>query len=286
MGRINSKMFRKWFEEIITPRDEIVVVYSGIWTFGHKIDVAKKDVPRMLIESMLEAVGSHRTLVLPSYTYSFASNRLYSPAATIPENGILPQFMFLEFDCKRSISALNSFLAIGPKAQLIAEIRGETLWGEGSLKHYFEQNHARMVTLGIPWKDSLGFLHRIEESSCVPYRYFKTFNGYWQENGISKPWKETMYVRSKVVEPIFAWSRVDELLKSRSKILSSVGPILIESADASEIVSAGNEIISENPYALLSNEEEVQNWVVNNKEEEIALLRKSEPFALDWYDNN
>lgn len=284
MSRLNRTQFRRCFEEAISPTDDLVVVYSGIWTFGHQFSVPIRDVPRMLIESMLEAVGSSRTLVLPSYTYAYAGERKYSPATSVPETGALPQAMWRAFSCTRTVSALNSFVAIGPQAHSLGEIRGQTLWGEDSLKGYFQRAHARMVTLGIPWKDSLGFLHRIEEAALVPYRYFKTFHGQWVEGDSSHPWAETMYVRSMDVMPVFVWSRVDELLRARSRIQEVNGPVFIESADAAEIVAAGLEIVNEDPYALLANPDVVRDWVINCKELEVDALRTAEPKALEWAD--
>jgi aminoglycoside N3'-acetyltransferase len=286
MGRLQRSQFRRWFEEVLLPSDDLVVVYSGIWTFGNQFDMPVRDVPRMIIELMLEAVGPSRTLLLPSYTYNFTGTREYSPKKSIPETGVLPQVMWKEFSCKRTTSALNSFLAIGPKDNLLTEISGETLWGNGSLKEYFERSHARMVTLGLPWKDSLGFLHRIEEAALVPYRYHKTFHGHWlYEDGL-RPWTETMFVRSTEVMPIFDWSSVDRLMRNRSQIISTDGPIFIESADATEIVKAGLEIIKDDAYGLLVNPREVRQWVENHKFLEIARLRDIEPRALEWFDEN
>lgn len=284
MSRLEPSAFRRWFEAVLDPSDRVVVVYSGIWTFGHQFGGSIRDVPRMLIDCMLEAVGSQRTLVLPGYTYAYAGQRSYSPRDSLPETGILPQTMLREFPCVRTRSALNSFLAIGPQAEALAQITGPTIWGEGSLKWTFERTHSRMVTLGIPWKDSLGFLHRIEEAAQVPYRYHKTFHGQWVEAGGSIPWVETMYVRSIDVMPVFVWARVDERLRAQGRIRKAPGPVFIESADAGDIVRAGLEIVEDDPYALLVNRDEVEHWVVHGKDAEIAALRAREPAALAYHD--
>jgi aminoglycoside N3'-acetyltransferase len=284
MSRLRPDEFRHAFDALLAPADKIVVVYSGIWPFGHQFGLPIREVPRMLIEQMLESVGSGRTLVFPAYSYAFARTRVYSPLESIPETGVLPQTCLQSFTFTRTRSALNSFLAFGPQAEALARIEGDTLWGEGSLKWHFEKAHARMVTLGIPWKDSLGFLHRIEEAGAVPYRYYKTFNGRWVEGERSQPWAETMYVRSIDVMPVFLWSKVDELLRARGRITKAPGPIFIESADASEIVGAGMEIICDDPYALLENHDEVRRWVECDKTLEIDRLRTREPEALEYHD--
>jgi aminoglycoside 3-N-acetyltransferase len=284
MARISPQDFCRWFGEVVHPADEIVVVYSGIWTFGHQFGLPIDDVPRMLIERMLEAVGPRRTLVLPAYTYAYTASRSYSPKESRPETGVIPRTCLQAFPCMRTRSALNSFLCIGPQAEALAAVRGPTLWGEGSLKWHFENVRARMVTLGLPWKESLGFLHRIEEAGRVPYRYYKTFNGRWREGDSVRPWTETMYVRSARVMPVFDWSKVDQRLRGRGRIMRSAGSIFIESGDAAEIVATGLEIISDDPYALLVNADEVRRWVRCGKQDEIAALRDEEPSALEYHD--
>ena len=211
MARLTLADFRRQFESVLDPADRIVVVYSGIWTFGHRFGLDLNTLPAALIETMLEAVGPNRTLLLPAYSYGYSSTRRFSPTKTPPETGVLPDTVFKKFHWIRTRSAFNSFFAIGPQAAELAAHRGETIWGEGSLKAYFERAHARMVVLGMPWKDACGFLHRIEETCLVPWRYFKTFPGVWEVDGSEIPWVESIYVHSRTIMPECRWDLPDKL---------------------------------------------------------------------------
>ena len=64
MARLTLADFRRQFESVLDPADRIVVVYSGIWTFGHRFGLDLNTLPAALIETMLEAVGPNRTLLL------------------------------------------------------------------------------------------------------------------------------------------------------------------------------------------------------------------------------
>lgn len=282
MPRLTLSDFKHQFREVVDPKDRIVVVYSGIWTFGHRFGLPIADIPKLLIEAMLEELGTEQTLLLPSYTYGYTRSRRYSPEESAPETGVLPAAMLKHFQPVRSHSALNSFLAIGPQARQLATIKGATLWGEGSLKAYFELQHARMVVLGLPWKDACGFLHRIEEVCDVPYRYHKTFHGTWSDSAAETPWSETMFVRPLTLLPVFRWQMVDELVRSRGGVRSSSGEIHLESADAADLVQAGSDILAEDRLALLTNQDEVRNWIANERSNEIAELGRNEPRALDY----
>jgi aminoglycoside N3'-acetyltransferase len=282
MSKLSLSQFKLAFRSVIDPADRIIVVYSGIWTFGHRLGVHPADLPRALLEAMLDVMSPSQTLLLPSYTYAYARTRRYSPGTAMPETGILPIAMLRELQPVRTASALNSFLAVGPESHSLAAIQGETIWGKGSLKAHFEERHARMVVLGLPWKDACGFLHRIEEVCNVPYRYHKTFYGNWVDADGERPWAETMFVRPLELLPVFRWAMVDELLRSRGRVRKADGEIHVESADAADLVQAGTEILADDKLALLTNAEEVNQWIRHHKAAEVEQLRVSEPRALDY----
>jgi aminoglycoside N3'-acetyltransferase len=280
MARLTLSDFQQQFASVIHPEDRLVVVYSGIWSFGHRFDVEPQVLPEALLESIQEVVGPTRTLLLPAYTYDYTQSRRYSPTLSLPQTGVLPVAMLKHFTCERTKSALSSFLAIGPDATNLAGIVGETIWGDDSLIAHLERAHARMVVLGLPWKDACGFLHRIEEACHVPYRYYKTFHGMWEE----EPWVETMFVRPLTCMTNYRWNMVDELLRSRSLVFSNTGEIHIESANAADIVAAGSDILGDDPYRLLVNADEVRHWVKIAKSAEISELRRMEPRATIYMD--
>ena len=195
MAGMTSNDFKSALREVILPSDRVVVVYSGIWTFGHLFEANPRTLPVLLLDTLLEFCGRERTLVFPTYTNSFARTRRYDPLNSMPETGVLPTMFLRHYGAARSLSAMNSFAAIGPEADTLARMKGETLWGKTSVKEYLENVNARIVMLGRPQSLACGFLHRMEEVAQVPYRYYKTFHGVRIEGGQESPWAETMYVR-------------------------------------------------------------------------------------------
>jgi hypothetical protein len=116
----------------------------------------------------------------------------------------------------------------------------------------------------------------------VPYRYHKTFHGIWSGPRGEERWSETMFVRPLSLLPVFRWQMVDELVRSRGGVCRSAGEIHLESADAADLVQAGIEILAGDKLALLTNQDDVRNWIENEKINEIAALQRSEPQALDY----
>ena len=284
MAKLTLADFRRQFESVLDPSDRVVVVYSGIWTFGHRFGMDLKTLPLALVETMLEAVGPDRTLLLPAYTYAYSRTRRFSPGKTPPETGVLPQTVFARLQWVRTRSAFNSFFAIGPQAAELAAIRGETIWGEGGLKAHLDHADARMVVLGVPWKDACGFLHRIEEVCRVPWRYFKTFPGIWEGEHGDEPWTESIYVHSRTLMPECRWELPDAQLRKRGGVRTGSGEILIESASAADLIVAGREILADDPYRLVVNAADVRRWVEHDKQCEIDDMRRADPREAAYLD--
>lgn len=284
MNRITKEDFQNALAEVILPSDRIIVVYSGIWTFGHRFRVDRDNLPRLLLDVMLKFCGPKRTLALPTYTNYFARDRRYNPVNSKPETGILPETFLRQYQAARSLSAMNSFAAIGPKADKIAGMKGETLWGKGSVKEYLENVNARIVVIGLPWEIACGFFHRMEEVAKVPYRYFKTFHGIRVEDGQESFWSETMYVRPENCPTLFCWNRVSDQMRAKEQILSGTKGFVLESALAQDITNTGLEMLVDDPYVIVDNVEEVREWVQYGKQAELEELREKEPAALTYHD--
>jgi aminoglycoside 3-N-acetyltransferase len=273
---ITAHDFRKLLQKVILPTDDVVLVYSGIWTFGHRFKELPKRVPEIILDCIEDAVGNQRTLLLPTYTYRYNKVRQYDIRTSKPETGILPELFLKRSGVRRTRSAISSFAVQGPLADTLVPILGESIWGKGSLLEWMENANIRIISLGLPWAHSCGYLHRIEEIAAVPYRYYKDFPGeYCDENGNSKKWTETMYVRPLNITSTFNWALVNDLMDQREQILKgSVPGITIESCLAKDMIAAGLDLVLKDPYALVRNAIEVRNWVENGgKEKECAEMK-------------
>ena len=78
---INEEVFLKSLDEVISPKDKIIVLYSGIWTFISKIDftIKKKfNIPSKILDLLELKIGKKRTLILPSFSGGqFSKNKIF-----------------------------------------------------------------------------------------------------------------------------------------------------------------------------------------------------------------
>lgn len=275
-GRIDLSELERGFEQAVLPADRVVLLYSGIWTLGARIGVPARELPRLMIDAILRVLGPERTLLLPTYTYSYTSTRRYDPRASVPETGVLPIEILRRPAAIRTLSALNSYAAIGPNAAELANVGGETLWGVGSIMEWLERRNARVCVLGLPWEKACSFFHRTEELARVPYRYYKRFPGAWVEGGRKRSWTETMYVRTLSLPADFRWGLVSDAMRAAGRVRLGSAPLLLESALAQDITAAGLALLERDPYALLSNARALREWVRSGKAAEIAALPPEE----------
>ncbi len=286
MGRsplLTASDFQKALEQVILPDDEVVVIYSGIWTFGHLFGWEVRDIADRLLDIIEEFIGDDRTLLFPSFCASnFIKTRKFDLVRSRPvESGIIPTRAICRTGYLRTRKPIHSYLVKGPKANEVLSLPSTTSWGDDGILGWMGKVNARICPLGLPWHQACSYFHRIEETTEVPYRYYKRFAGVLLEDGKNVgSCEEVKYSYSLKVRPHFDHTIVYPQLKKANAVLSGGNPYIpLESAKAINIDEVCEELFSANPYAFVTNSEGVKNWVVNGKDEEVASLTPDEQWS-------
>lgn len=259
--------------ELLEDDDDIFVLFSAIWTFGHRLEL-RRDSAARLLDTVQEAIGPMRTLVLPTYTFGFPRTRQFDLVRTRPETGILPDMAVKAAGFVRSHNPIVSHIAYGPRAHELLTCRQTTAWGDDSVMQWFEASRARVAVLGIPWGQGCGFIHRAEEKSQVPYRYFKRFQGQLLADEIAQgECTETLYVRPLGVDLVRGYETIDRFMPDLTSFrISSDADIPAASAIADEITTLSMRLLADDPYCYVENADEVRMWVAQSMQNEIASL--------------
>ena len=276
--RVTASEIRQAFDRVVLREDEVVVIYSGIWMFGSLLGMPIQQVPRFLVDLILETLGPERTVLFPGYTYAYARTREFDIALSKPETGVLSQEVFADARFLRTESPLNSYFVTGPRTPEAMRIHDETLWGDDSLMGWCDHVDARICVLGEPWHEACTNFHRAEEILRVPYRYFKRFPGVTKNRGelIGKA-SPVMYVRPLNCEMDRDFTAPAKLMAQRGMILDGQhGDFPLESAMASDIARVSLELLEEDPYAFVRNKVRLRRWVATEKEAEIESLKPEE----------
>ena len=236
----------------LLPRDSRpVVAYSGIWSLATAFEGERASLVSATRAELLEAVGSNRTLVMPTYTSGFKDGAIdldRAPGMT----GVLNEAIRTMPGSRRTASAFFSFTARGPAADALAALRPTDAWGDGSLFDWIEREDAHILLLGVPLP-MCSFLHRVEWLARVPYRYLKDFVGEMVLDGRKELLRERLFVRNldPLVENI--WTGAEDLLGPHQLRRAPLGRGWVSVVGAKALLATLSPVLRRDRFAFVKN---------------------------------
>lgn len=228
-------------------RGDLAMVHSFTAVLG---PIERPD--RLMIDALLEVLGPEGTLVLPAFTYSFCRTGVFEPEASRSEVGVAADTLREEYGGVRSLHPIFSACAVGPLADEIAALRGETTFGEGSIFQYMRSRRGKVCVVGVGY-EKVTLSHAAEEEVEVPYRYWKRFDGVIRRNGCEEPVSVEYFVRSLAPEAKPDFSIVHELMREQSfSGRAQAGAAEIWCAPAEEYHQTLRHALAEDPLLLLT----------------------------------
>lgn len=136
-----------------------------------------------------------KTLVFPTFTFSFANNEDYDVRQSRSPMGILNEYVRKRDDAVRSLDPLLSVCVVGENKSL-AEVNGDSALGKGS---FYDRLHStdnvRIAFLGADELNVNTHLHYVEECVDVPYRYHLPMTGnIIDSDGVTKTVTHKLFV--------------------------------------------------------------------------------------------
>lgn len=118
-----------------------------------------------------------KTIVFPTFTFSFANKRDYDVLQSRTSMGMINEYARKQKDAVRSLDPLLSVCVIGENKEL-AQISGNRSLGKGSFYDRLHQtDNVKIVFLGVDEIICNTHLHYVEEYVQVPYRYNLPMSG-------------------------------------------------------------------------------------------------------------
>ena len=155
-----------------------------------------------MIDALQEQVGEEGTLLFPVYTWSFCKGKPYDVSKTLGTVGVLNNWVLKNrTDFRRTAHPLYSFMVWGKDAEMLLAMDNQEAWGKDSPFEYFKEQHAKLFLLNVTLQRAFTFMHYVEQSVEVPYRYHKYFLGnYTDAKGHTTARCYSMYVRDLDIE--------------------------------------------------------------------------------------
>ena len=243
-------------EVLVGADDRPIVVYAALWPLARALRRPGPDLTTDLLIRLRELAGSHRTLMMPTFTGGFREgfcNLDREPSRT----GQLSDAFRTSSGVVRTISAFFSFAVSGPDRDELLALRPKHAWGDGSVVDWMERRNVRFIMLGTH-PTHCSYLHRMEWllHDRIPYRHVKKFAGVVRHQGQDIAIEEQLFVRS--LEP----NAVNDFTILKAPLLQAgMRQILVEGAsvaamDAIPMRDSVLALMRADPFAVLRNQQD------------------------------
>jgi len=171
----------------------------------------------MYLEAILAVIGHEGTVVVPTFSFSFAQNGRYDPQETPSEGmGAFSEYTRQRPEARRTIHPMQSVAVIGHYADDLVERDTLSAFDPGSAFERMLELDFKLLLLGAEARATSMF-HYCEQRAVVPYRYWKGFPG---EIRTSNGWEKRtyrMFVRDLELKPELTIEPVVEYLKNKDQ---------------------------------------------------------------------
>ncbi|HEU0117285.1 MAG TPA: AAC(3) family N-acetyltransferase [Alphaproteobacteria bacterium] len=204
-----------------------------------------------LIAAIESVTGVDGSLVMPTFTYSFTKNEDFDVANSPSTVGLITEHFRQQPNVLRSHDPNFSVAVRGKYAREFAGATSDNSFGPGSAFDLLMQHDGWIGCLGCAF-ERITFVHYVEQSIGVDYRYFKNFSGNIIDGASVKPATVAYYVRHLDRDTTTDLTRLKKGLAEKKLLqqhaIDRVGLMLVRARDFYE---HGKALLAEDPLALL-----------------------------------
>ena len=218
---------------------------------GEKLDL------REFLSLLVRKVGEDGTLLLPTYNWDFCGGKTFDYKNTISKTGSLSQVALAHPAFKRTKHAFYSWAVAGKDKEYLCSLDNTDAFGKDSPFNYLYEKKGKNIILDVSMQNSFTFVHYVEQSVGIPYRYIKNFTAdYIDENGEKTKRTYSMYVRDYDLD-------AEVNLDPMEKFLIEKGIVTVTKVGMSRILSV--------PFEAAF--EAIKDDILNNKAKKIATYK-------------
>ena len=140
-----------------------------------------KPSSEIIIDSLLEEVGSKGTVLFPLFNFDFPDTKKFSLISTPSQMGKITEDARRNYLAARTGHPIYSFLAIGELASLFSSINNISGYGDDSPFAKLREIGGKIAVVDLDDQNSMTFYHHVEEVYGVDYRYHKEFYGEYED---------------------------------------------------------------------------------------------------------
>lgn len=247
----NRSDIEKALRGVGLKRGDIVFSHSNVGYFGEpEAGLSQENLKDTILDPILKLIGPEGTFVVPTFTYSFTKGEVFDVANTRSLCGVLTEIVRKSPGACRSEDPIFSVAAVGARAgELTRDIPVEC-FGKDSFWDRFYQ--ADGIVMNMNFGAPVTFLHYVEKSLSVPYRYDKLFIGMVRNNGRLYQRKAVYFCRdlaNELTRP--DWLGLQDMALARGLLRTAdVGRGYITAFAAKDLYRLVEGAFKENPFFL------------------------------------
>lgn len=213
-----TELLDEFFKYTFISKNDHLLVHSNVTNLIRTFK--KKKIffaPENIIDFLINKVGEKGSISFPTFNFDFCHDHYYSVNKTISKMGILSETARKMSFGKRTWNPVYSFKCFGNIP--CSEIRKKNLsaLGKDSLFGWLTKNEGKIILINVQDQNSMTIYHHFEEIKKVHWRYYKNFEGNYEneDNKIEKV-NTKIYVRKEQEGIITDVSGMEKILWSKN----------------------------------------------------------------------
>lgn len=251
MGQMETSLHRGLHDLGVQAGDS-VMMHVDAMVVGQFRDRANPAGMQDFFSAIEAYLGRKGTLIIPTFSYSFTKNEVFSVRDTPSDVGMLSELFRHRDGVHRSPEPIFSVAASGGRATELAALDTSDCFGADSIFQWLVLNDAKVVCLACDI-DRMTFFHYAEQMVPVTYRYKKRFSGTVVGlSGIQREKSIEYFVRDLDVNPVLDATRFKtDALRDKLLTKALVGRVNGWALGAKPALAFTVERLREQPYYLL-----------------------------------
>ena len=266
MNTYTADDIRRALGEAGISKGDTVNIHSSFLALGVFESSNRLNPAVQTISIILNYLGETGTLVAPAFNFGFCDGETFDRKETSSkEMGVMSEALRTWENAERSSHPMQSVTAVGRLAEHICMPDTESAFGIGSSFHRMLELDSKLLLYGVPFR-AASFVHYVEERHAVPYRYWKTFQGKYIDNGVTNSRKYKMFVRDLELNPRIQVESLQDEMAGRGELRSAkLGMGNIYSCRFKDFFKTADEKLGYDSFYLIENREEVLKKLNNRK---------------------
>lgn len=162
--------------EVGVEKGDNIFIHSNIGFFGQLEDASSPDAYYTIFkEALFSVVGKEGTIVVPTFSYTFCKGNIFDTENTPGVCGFFSEMVRKDPESIRSDDANFSIAAIGKNAGYFTKDAPEHSFGPNCFWERFMKSNGKFCNFNFDAGST--FIHYVEKTLRVPYRYDKAFPG-------------------------------------------------------------------------------------------------------------